>query len=111
MTAALEGGAWSAARPGRTLSHGKGPVSIVKEAGWAPGPIWTGGKSRPHWDSIPDRPARIESLYRLSYPTHKVSQFTSLNCGGIQIVLLRRFYLSSSDAPHFATVPARLVVS
>ena len=37
---------------------GKDPVPILQEAGWAPGPVWTGGKSRPHRDSIPDRPAR-----------------------------------------------------
>jgi hypothetical protein len=49
---------------------GKDPVSIVQEAGWAPGPVWLGGKSRPHRDSIPDRPARSQSLYRLSYPVH-----------------------------------------
>jgi len=36
----------------------KDPVRIVQEAGWAPGPGWTGGKCRPHRDSIPDRPAR-----------------------------------------------------
>jgi hypothetical protein len=39
-----------------TRSHftpGKDPVPIVKEAGWAPGPVWTGGKPRSHWDSIP----------------------------------------------------------
>ena len=35
-----------------------------------PGPVWMGGKSRPHRDSIPDRPARSQSLYRLSYPAH-----------------------------------------
>ena len=58
MTAALEGGEWSAARPGRTLPPGKDPVPILQEAGWAPGPVWTGGKSRPHRDSIPDRLAR-----------------------------------------------------
>ena len=29
-----------------------------------------GGKSRPHRDSIPDRPARSQSLYRLRYPAH-----------------------------------------
>ena len=40
------------------FTPGKDPVPIVQEAGWAPGPVWTGGKSRPHWDSIPDRPAR-----------------------------------------------------
>ena len=43
-------------------------VPVVQEAGWAPGPVWTGGKSRPYRDSIPARPARIQSLYRLSYP-------------------------------------------
>jgi len=59
MTAALEGGEWSAARPGRTLPPGKDPVPILQEAGWTPAPVWTGGKSRPHRDSIPDRPARI----------------------------------------------------
>ena len=40
------------------FTPGKGSVPIVQEAGWAPGPVWTGGKSRPHRDSIPDRPAR-----------------------------------------------------
>ena len=57
MTAALEGDEWSAARPGRTFTPGKDPVPILQEAGWAPGPVWTGGKSRQHRDSIPDRPA------------------------------------------------------
>ena len=36
---------------------GKDPVPIVQEAGWAPGPVWTGRKSCPHRDSILDRPA------------------------------------------------------
>ena len=70
MTAALEGGEWSAAHPGRTLPPVKTRYPFLQEAGWAPGPVWTGGKSRPHRDSIPDRPARDQSLYRLSYPAH-----------------------------------------
>jgi len=37
---------------------GRDPVPIVQEAGWAPAPVCTGGKSRPHRDSIPERPAR-----------------------------------------------------
>jgi len=45
----------------------KDPVHILQEAAWAPGPVWTGGKSRPHRDSIPDRPACSQSQYRLSY--------------------------------------------
>jgi hypothetical protein len=35
-------GEWSASRPDHALSPGKGPpVPIVKEAGWAPEPVWT----------------------------------------------------------------------
>ena len=52
------------------FTPGKDPVPILQEAGWASGPVWTGGKSRPYRDSIPDRPARGKSLYRLSYPAH-----------------------------------------
>ena len=52
------------------FTPGKDPVPIVQEAGWATGPVWTGGKSRPHLDQIPDRPARSQSLYWLSYPAH-----------------------------------------
>ena len=52
------------------FTPGKDPVPILQEAGWAPGPIWTGGKSCPHRDSIPNRPASSQSLYRLSYPAH-----------------------------------------
>ena len=40
------------------FTPGKDPVPIVQGAGWAPETVWTGGKSRPHRDSIPDRPAR-----------------------------------------------------
>ena len=29
------------------FTPGKDPVPILQEAGWAPGPVWTGGKSRP----------------------------------------------------------------
>jgi len=60
---------WVASRTPRAhFTPGKDSVSIVHEAGWAPGPVWKGGKSRPHRDSIPDRPARSQSLHRLSYP-------------------------------------------
>jgi len=57
-------------RPRPHFTPGKDPVPILQEAGWAPGQVWTGGKSRPHRDSILDRPARSQSLYRLSYPAH-----------------------------------------
>jgi hypothetical protein len=47
----------------------KHPVAIVQEAGWAPGPVWTDAENHaPTGIRSPDRPARSESLYRLSYP-------------------------------------------
>jgi len=56
------------------FTPGKYPVPILQEAGWAPGPVWTGGKSRPHGDSIPDPPARNQSLYGLRYRAHRWMQ-------------------------------------
>ena len=56
-------GEWSAVRPGRTLPPGETRYPV---------PVWTGGKSRPHWASIPDRPTHIQSLYRLSYPAYRI---------------------------------------
>ena len=48
---------------------GKDPVPIVQEAGWAPGPVWTGAENlAPAGNRFPEPPARSESLYRLSYP-------------------------------------------
>ena len=64
-------GGWGgvSSTPRSSLPPGKVQVPIVQEAGFAQGPVWTGGKSCPHRDSIPDRPARSSpSLYRLSYP-------------------------------------------
>ena len=38
--------------PRPQFTPGKDPVPILQEAGWAPGPVWTGGISRPHRDFI-----------------------------------------------------------
>ena len=54
------------------FTPGKDRVPILQEAGWASGPVCTDGKSRPHRDSISDRPARSQSLYRLSYRAHNL---------------------------------------
>jgi len=69
MTAALEGDVWSAAPPYRTLLPRKGPVAIVQEAGLVPWSVWTGGKSRLHRDSMPDRPAIPTELPRPIKPS------------------------------------------
>ena len=54
------------------FTPGKDPVPLLQEARWAPGPVWTGGKSRSHQVSIPDRPARSQSPYLLSYQAYTI---------------------------------------
>ena len=68
------------------FTPGKDPVPILQEAGWTPGPVWTAWKSRPHRDSIPDRSARSQSLYRLSYPAH--SYVTEITIETLDIILV-----------------------
>ena len=62
MTAALEGGEWSAARPGRTLHPGKKRYPFYRRLGGPQGRPGRAKKSRPHRDSIQDRPARSQSV-------------------------------------------------
>jgi hypothetical protein len=62
-TSALEGGGWSAPRPGR-FTPGKDPVPIVQKSGWAPGPVWTCAKIlAPTGIRSPDRPSPVASRY------------------------------------------------
>ena len=58
MTAPLEGVSGQHTTPQPHFTPRKDPVPILQEAGWAPGLVWTGRKSRPHWESIADRSAR-----------------------------------------------------
>jgi len=53
------------------FTSGKDPVPIIQEAGWAPGPVWTGAENLAHIGiRSSDRPARSQSLYWLSYQVH-----------------------------------------
>jgi hypothetical protein len=54
------------------FTPGEDPVPIVQAAGWALGPVWTGAKNfaPPNGIRSPHRPARSQSLYRLTYPVH-----------------------------------------
>ena len=57
--------------PRPLFTPGKDPVPIVQETGWTPGPVWTGAENlAPTGIRSPDRPARSQSLYRLSYRAH-----------------------------------------
>ena len=53
-------GGWSTPLPGR-FTPDKNPEPAVQEAGWAPGPVWSGaGIAAPKGILTPDRPARNE---------------------------------------------------
>ena len=70
MTAALEGGEWSAARPGRTSPRERPGTHCT--GGWVgPRAGLDGQKISSPRDSIPDHPAPSQSLYRLSYPAQE----------------------------------------
>ena len=63
---------WGVSVTARPLfTPGEDPVPIVQEAGWAPGPVWTGAENlAPTGIRFPDRPARSQSLYWVCYPAH-----------------------------------------
>ena len=61
------------------LCPGKDPVPIVQEAGWAPGPVWTGAENFAHTGiRSPDRPGRSQSLYS-NYTTWPTSDKSGIN--------------------------------
>ena len=64
---ALEGGAWSPARPGLTLPAGKTRYPFYRKLSGPQGRSGRAEKSRPYRDSIPDCPACSQSLCQLSY--------------------------------------------
>ena len=69
--------------PRPLFTPGKDLVHIVQEAGWVPGPVWTGAENlAPTGIRSPDRPARSQSLYRLRYPAHIVQKAVAFkqNC-------------------------------
>jgi hypothetical protein len=58
LTSPLDGGEWSASRPGRALP----PVPIVQEAGWAPEPIWTQRLEEKSSAFVGDRTPVVQSV-------------------------------------------------
>jgi hypothetical protein len=65
LTSAVEGGEWSASRPGRALPPGKEPpVPTVQEAGWVPEPVWTQRLEEKSSASVGDRTPAVQSVVR-----------------------------------------------
>jgi hypothetical protein len=62
LTSALDGGEWSASRPGRALTPGRWPpVHIVQEAGWTPEPVCTQIEEKPFASAGDRTPVALSS--------------------------------------------------
>jgi hypothetical protein len=72
-TLGLEEGGWSTSRPGR-FTPGKDSVSIVQEAGWGSGPVWTARKVSP---TRGFDPRTVQPVYRLRF----YFAFVKMKCG------------------------------
>jgi len=68
----------SAARPGRTLPLGKTRYPLYRRLGGHQGRSGRAENLTPTGIRSPDRPARSQSLYRLSYPAHFTYAYTML---------------------------------
>ena len=78
------------------FTPGKDPVPILQEAGWASGPVWTRGNSRPHRDSIPDlQPVVIAIPTELPGPILKVLE--------IEKEALYRILMIKANEMHYFT--------
>jgi len=81
----------------------KDPVLIVQEAGWAPGPFWTGAENlAPTGIRSLDLSTRSQWLYRLSYPANKLYADTGTWTSVFWQDLLLNF-LHPEDGRHYAT--------
>ena len=106
MTTALEGGEGSASGPGRSLPPGKTRYPLYRRLGGLQGRSGQVRKISPHTGiRSPDRPARSQSLYRLSYPGHTKNHsyifFTIVEQSLVgQGILTVEDSWSYSDRPH-----------
>jgi len=72
------------------LTPGKDTVPTLQEGGWATGPVCTGGKTRPHRDSIPNRPARISVTIPTELPGLGFNNVDSRNLKNVGISAYQR---------------------
>jgi hypothetical protein len=81
------------------FTHGKDPVPIVQEVGWASEAVWTGAENcAPTGIRSLDRPAHSKPLYRRPYPGSYVLLFSTY-----ALQLSRLIVRSVLDVPTVAT--------
>jgi len=85
------------------FTPGKDPISILKEVGWAPGPVWTAGKSRPHRDSIPESVTETSRIY--TFPHLSRIYVIALFVPRLKILVVRHISLSVHYFYLFTYIP------
>ena len=101
MITALQGGWRVSVTPRPLFTPGKDSIPILQEAGWAPGPVWTGAeKVASNGIRSLYLPARSQSLYRLSYRAH----FYNMTFLVIQRIILRNFLWSRQEIAVFISL-------
>ena len=102
MTTVLEGVRVQRHAPA-ALYPGKDPVPIVQEAGWAPGPVWTGAENvapPPGFDPRTVQPVASRYTDYATRPTRKVEVLRNhWRCGSVGFQ--RATHVTSSAVPHF----------
>ena len=86
MTTALEGMRGQRQAPAALYTRERPGTHCT--GGWVcPGPVWTGAENLapPLGIPSPERPARSQSLYRLSYRAHKVCPIPAINVANPEI--------------------------
>ena len=74
--------------PRPLFTHGKDPIPIVQEAGWAPGPVWAGAENLAPPGFDPRTVQTVASRYTdwATRPTIKQWQFINFFCVGLEKV-------------------------
>ena len=86
MTSVLEGCEWSAARPGCTLPTGKSRYPFYRRLSGPQGRSGQAENLAPTGNRSPDRPARSQSLYRLSHPAYIRATTTVYKQRGLKMI-------------------------
>jgi hypothetical protein len=99
LTSALDGGEWSASRPGRALPPGKGlPVPIGQETGWAPEPVSTQRLEEKSSASVRDRSPIVQSIIRHCTTSATAAPVRNMH----HLITFQEFTLNNASADLFS---------
>ena len=104
MTTALEGGEWSAARPGRTLPSGKTRYPLYRRLGGPPRPVWTAKNlAPPGFDPRTVQPVVSRYTYWATRPTCDIYitvKYTYIGLFKENQIFCNKYYILNASFKH-----------